>query len=339
MDPAFETTVSAGLSASHAHNEILNTAVSLGLTGLLIYLWLTALCFALIRRAWRQATDENGLPLAALSAGLLAVWINNQFSFHTVTTAAYSAIFLGLLARLNSPERNLPFLYPQGMDILLRATALLFLAISLAFLAASRFSRLAQEAFQKADWRQAVRHAKTALRLDPFSSPYRLELARLLQEGIIQAPDPMESKLFYEASAAQYGHVAGRTPGNALAQNGWGVSLIYAAQRFGAQAYLLEAEKRFRLALEADPYFSEGIANLASCLYLQGKKDEAKAVYKEALDRRPHATALRLNLADFYIHERADSEAIAQLQKILRYDSDHEQAKARLAQIWEKQVE
>lgn len=343
MDPEFETTLSAGLSSSHAHNEILNTAVSLGALGLAIYFWVVYRLLRLMARLYRRRAQAADPSVGGVVAALAALWVNNQFSFHTVTTAAYACVLMGLLVRHESPDRSLemPLTPSSGTGVRAAAYALGLAGVilSFSFLAANRFNRLAEEVYKRGDWRAAIGLGRIASRLDPFSSAYHIGLGRLLQEGILNGQNIEESGAFFHDSVHQYEGVARRSPLNVLAQNGLGVTFIHASRRFGDPAYLARAEQGFRRALAADPYFTEGISNLAGCLYLQGRKGEAVAVYQRAIERRPRVNVLHLNLGDMYAEEGLEAEAIAQWQRILRYDSSNEEAKQRLAQIWEKQVE
>lgn len=341
MPPEFETAVSEGLSASHAHNEAVNTAVSLGFLGLLAYAWIVWRLFRII--AGLAGRGEAG---AGPAAALAAVWINNQFSFHTVTTAAYAFILLGLLVRHESArEEPLRSFSPRpwlgkSLPALACAAALVAAAASFSFFAANRFHRMAEDAYRSAgDWRRAVRLARWARRLDPWSYSYPVALGRLLQEGVLKGGTFQEKEACFQESVEAYESVARRAPLHALAQNGLGVTFIHAAGQFGAPLYFQEAENRFRLALEADPYLAEGISNLAGSLYLQGRKREAADVYRQAIEKRPKTAWLRLELGDFYAQEGLEDEAILEWQRALRYDSENEAAKQRLARVWAKEGE
>lgn len=340
MPPEFETAVSEGLSASHAHNEVVNTAASLGLLGLLAYAWIIWRLLGIIVRLAGQGEAGAG-PAAALAA----VWVNNQFSFHTVTTAAYAFILLGLLVRLESarevPER-MSFDARAGRWIAALAWPAGFacVVLSLSFLGANRFQRLAEDLHrQGGDWRQAVRLARWAGRMNRFNYAYRVTLGRLLQEGILNGRTFQEREACFQESVGAYESVTRDAPFHALAQNGLGVTFIQAARQFKNPVYLQAAESRFRLALEADPYLAEGISNLAGSLYLQGRKREAADVYRQAIEKRPKTAWLHLELGDFYAQEGREEEAILEWQRALRYDSENEAAKQRLARVWAKQDE
>jgi Tfp pilus assembly protein PilF len=78
----------------------------------------------------------------------------------------------------------------------------------------------------------------------------------------------------------------------------------------------VEAERRLRKALEAEPSDTEALINLASALQLQGRTDEAAATlkkhewYKEKLDR---ANELLKNTADSPTAKAADYAEIGTL--------------------------
>jgi putative inorganic carbon (hco3(-)) transporter len=70
---------------AHAHNHLLQTAVDLGLPGLIIYLAIWLICGGMLYRSWRRLVKQNRIDgihyalVAGLSGSLIAGWIFGTF--------------------------------------------------------------------------------------------------------------------------------------------------------------------------------------------------------------------------------------------------------------------
>jgi putative inorganic carbon (HCO3(-)) transporter len=338
-DPRHEEALGQGVSSAYAHNSVLNTAATLGSLGLAAYLWLAALALRAAFRPRAGPAPSEALPRGALAAALAAVWVNNQLSFHSVTTAAYAWILLGWLARSDDgPPVETVLDETDSFRRTARAAAWALAAAGTFFFAglvrANRLHRLAEDAFASGgDWRGAAARSVDAVRRDPFTSAYRLYLARMYQEGIFAAK-PEDRLKFAHLSLTEYQRVASATPRDALAQNGMGVSYIRRELARGT-ADFRAAERCFLAALEADPFMAEARSNLANTLYLQGRREEALAEYRRLADGRPDVKLYRLGLGDLLAAEGRAAEAVAEWQKILRKEPDDPDARERLKRLWE----
>ncbi|HAM36296.1 MAG TPA: hypothetical protein DEB40_00945 [Elusimicrobia bacterium] len=326
LSAEFGRTVGEGMSAAYAHNAVCNTAATMGGLGLAAYALLAGAGLALAWRRRARVGSPQGFPVGAAAAGLAAVWLNNELSFHTVATAGYAWIFLGVLCRdaaPGGPARTVGA--PPGLARAARwavfLTVILLAGAAGAGLAASRYDRVAEDAMAVPNgWRRAVRCAGIAVRLDPWHPGYRVRLGRALQEGILGGVSDEERRFYFERSIGVYGEQLSRTPTETLARNGLGVSFIQAALSWGQPEYFRKAEAAFRQALDFNPNFDEAYSNLAGCLYLQGRKDESIRLYREAVANKPGTALFRLNFGDVLAQEGRWPEAVRQWQAVLNIE-------------------
>jgi O-antigen ligase len=99
---AFIESIGAGVTQAHAHNELIQFASTLGSAGLIAWLWI---CCAFARRLkvifQMDPASFAGLR-GSLMASLAAIFIQNQFNPSSVASAAWTAIFAGLV--ISSPR-------------------------------------------------------------------------------------------------------------------------------------------------------------------------------------------------------------------------------------------
>ena len=88
----------AQYNQSRIHNDFLDMAVSRGLIGLAVYIWLI---IAFIRMVWGKC---NRLIVAALCAGLLSYIVQNQFSFGHISFIIVNWYYIGMVVVLCGKE-------------------------------------------------------------------------------------------------------------------------------------------------------------------------------------------------------------------------------------------
>jgi len=123
---AFISAAGATHYQAYAHNDVLHVLAGLGLAGAAAYAWLFAAQYGAARRALAPA--KSRALAAALTAGLLALWVNLEFNPVALEVWALAAVCAGLLASLSAPaETDAPPRAP-----LLAAAALLTVSLFVA---------------------------------------------------------------------------------------------------------------------------------------------------------------------------------------------------------------
>ena len=92
-------------------------------------------------------------------------------------------------------------------------------------------------------------------------------------------------------------------------------------------AWLDEAEKQYRLVLDAAPDQVAAVLGLAACRHARGRGAEAVALLEPLARRVPEHRDVNLNLALAYLAAGRHDDALAALQRELNAHPDSEQAK------------
>lgn len=121
-----------------------------------------------------------------------------------------------------------------------------------------------------------------------------------------------------------------RTPTSdpeALVLNNQGVAL------FKSQRYV-EAETKFRSALERDPNYGDAYSNLAYALGKQGDYGAAVAAYESAIEQLPRNPVYYYNLGNLYALIDRNEDAINSLQEATSLDPSYVQAYNELGNVY-----
>jgi tetratricopeptide (TPR) repeat protein len=305
-----------------AHNEWLSLAANTGLFGLGTHLlllgWFTVLGFRLLQATgYRlQVTGENHdelvacrLSLVAILAAILGVEIVNVFGFSTVTTQAYSYIFMAMAVVSTSEIRDhKSYISPSYVGFLNHKSYILYLIlavsalyllsqISILFVADLSYNR-ARQLTNAGYYAEAIGPAQRAVDLAPEEPTFRSELAET--QGVL-AVSLASSDVEGPASS----DVEGLTTTIALKDASF-MNFAIVGRQSPANVSFLRTRARVTYALGAlDPTLSESgidlmkrvtsvaptdpkpFYTLGTMLEETGKTEEAKASYRRALDLKP----------------------------------------------------
>ncbi len=106
---------------AYAHNDFLHVLSGLGLAGAAAYAWLLAALLLAASAAF--ARPANRRLAAALTAGLIALWVNLELNPVSLEVWTVAAVVAGLLASLsaNETQRTVPRAVPLVLAVLLGA--------------------------------------------------------------------------------------------------------------------------------------------------------------------------------------------------------------------------
>ena len=199
-----ELTVYGGAVATgdHAHNEILDWALSVGVLGVIMYGWFVlSVFYAGVRSLPRISNAQQRMLLIGLLAGAVGYTVQNQLSFATIAPMSLFWVILGLIVavaqRAMVPPQ--PFEVPsfaKAPDLSERnrgrwrraaglsgIAAFTLLAVVLVIvphacsLRADMHARLARDAAASGDWEGSVARYEEALRLSPAQDRYLKSLS------------------------------------------------------------------------------------------------------------------------------------------------------------------
>lgn len=316
-----------------AHNDFLNTAVTMGLVGLGSYLWLLG---AFAWRVWGWLRDPMTNGSRPLVVSLAAAWLGylgqSLFLFPVIDTGTLFWMQMGmavaLLRRGDVFQRR--FALPSGASplgqglVLALGGVLVFFALKP--LVADLYSRQAQKELQaihspessatpRDRASRATQLARQALSWNPNDDLYYRRVAASLQLQATVSTDPVERRRHLDEAVRYLSRAIDLNPGMAG---------FYYLRGKAYEAYetdhLLDALADFRKAAELFPNYYNGNAALSAMAHRLGLLDEAIIAQRQILRIFPHSTSVLFDLGRDYVEVGRTREAIAQFKEILKFE-------------------
>jgi tetratricopeptide (TPR) repeat protein len=98
-----------------------------------------------------------------------------------------------------------------------------------------------------------------------------------------------------------------------------------------------EAIAHYREAIDINPFYPEAYSNMGVVLAVQGRNEEAIAHYLAAININPNYGDAFYNLANLYVKQRKIEEAIDNYRQAIKINPDHVDAHCNLADVFVKQ--
>jgi tetratricopeptide (TPR) repeat protein len=271
----------AGVTQADAHNDVIQMAATQGVIGLAVYLWLFFIFLRMMMRADPKSRGSWG-------AALLALLVQNQFNFSSVTTSAWAAVFAGMFmsaygrAGVSASEYYLDF--RRHADTPIRRYLLwpvLFLALAGIWgifrpLLADWHYKQGLAWSQSSSYAVALEHDREAVRLNG-----RIEIYGSEWGNAARSAGRMD-----EAWQAALDETR-KHPADPDAWNNLGVGAMWMVQ-IARQDKWQEAKAAFEKAISLDPVFVDAWANLAKWNHLRGDLNEEKQMWKKVLQLDPN---------------------------------------------------
>jgi len=316
---------------AYAHNEVLQITATIGMVGLLSYLWLLLSYFRIITKF----PDLRQDPIAVgIAASISAVLVNNLFSFHTVATATLFWLFFGFTTILwakGEGKRAINISISRWMkwpiySIVFVLNLFLIVIFLRVYFADAHFPKgLFFEAKKRYDL--AISEYEKAVKINPWEQTYYQNLAKVYQDVALLIPDRTQRVELLKKSVAVYKKHLGLVPQDGLSHNGLGVGYVHMAEELSDESYYQLAKESFQNSIQTAPYFLEPYINLGSVLYFLGRKEEALQSYDKALQVNPYMPLIYLNLGNLYAQEGEIRKAIGYWQDVLDLDPKCEEAR------------
>ena len=372
----FVRIVGKNIIADYPHNEFLQVAATMGLIGLAIYLWLWITFLTtgirLIMQTRRFAVQQNkfGLkhPVERLSstvpfivpgilASVVALLIQNQFGFSTLTTSTLfwflMGITMGLKNRAPNPDhrslteevkldmgktgRLIPaqrkfqlirwIVYP----IILVISVLLIITFLRPYFADIHFKRGLVYSKYKI-WDKAILEYQRSLSLNLRGERYRTNLGNAYKERAMHGYAKGEKKMWIDKAILAFEKNIEINPLDNYHYNNLGTAYMWKAEVLGEPTVDL-AIQTFLKAVVLFPNFIDGWNNLAWAYSHKGMFNKAIGVWKRTLKIAPDDVLLNYNLGSVYANIGRKEEAINYWRKALTIDPNYEEAKRNLKRM------
>jgi len=348
MEPGYEKVTAVLAQPGYAHNEFVQLAATTGLVGLTGYIFLLGVIIVTLIRAWKN-TGENSearIWIVALTSALLALEVQNQFSFSPLATTVLWWFLLGLVANLSRSgdlshpaesvlagsavaagfsQRTLKGAATIGISLL--AGILICLAF-LPLIADLQYSR-GVGLINKGNIEDGIEYVRRAAALNPQPEIYHNTLGRvLLEQGVTDnsADLILQAKTAYEKGIRW-------NPRDALGLAGAGSSYYHLWKLDGGSEALKRAEGLLKKSVQYDPYIAASWQYLALVYEKERKSDKAITAYEKVLEIEPQNTLAHFNLGCVYVNRGEIKKARQYWQETLRIDPNYEKAKQYLKVI------
>jgi len=306
----------------------LQVAATTGIFGVASYLLLV---IGVLRTGLKIiANNTTGkFLIGGMLASIVAVLVNNQFSFHSPTTALILWFSISAIAVFAGTDK-IKFKISKGMKNIAMPILLVCVIYSVVF--ASRIY-IAESYFPKGLFYEskrlydiAINNYARAIQVNPYEQTYYQNLGKIFITRAEVTRDKTQKVAMLEASVKVYRKHLGLIPQDALSWNGLGIAYMNMAEVTDQNKYY-EAEVCFRQAIEYAPVFLEPYINLGTVLYLTDRKQDALSIYEKAIDIDPLSPLIYFNLGNIYAQEGEMKKAISYWQDALDLEPGYQQAK------------
>ena len=240
---------------AYAHNDILHVLANLGLAGAAVY---AALLFALVKAAKRaMRTPETRALGAALTAGLLALWVNLEVNPTSIEIFAFTAVAAGLLCSLTASPS--PAFFSRAPFVLASALTAYAFAYSLGMAGADKNFKAGAEAQAAGDFASAKILFAQARRSEPCEMSYMVGEVNALGDWI-NATHDVTLRLALLARARETARMALSCHPRQFNSHYLAGTVSRMHADLGFKDELIIAAREFDQALPLDPHFEPLLA-------------------------------------------------------------------------------
>lgn len=323
------------------HNEPLYHIYSFGILGYTAFLWILV---AYLWKSIKYLLNKDSVYKSFVFAVLLAVIgynVADFFSFSTGNSTPTYYLLLGFAFSLMGEKSRYIFLPKPSIQLkyvtisLVVLWAIVFSWLSLRVPIAdlnynkARFDRAYSGQFKSAELLNKAREeGETAIRLNPFQSLYRIELAQIYQDLATTTGDSSWVMKNYDLfnEGVEY---------DPRDQDSW---INMASVLMGSNSNLStegidKTVNYLNEALKLDPYFTLANERLARIYMSQGRNDLAKPRLAKLLEVQPSSSFGLTALAKVYEIENRKEEAKNLYNTAIAVDPNNQEAKDGLSRI------
>lgn len=314
--------------ADRPHNQLLYLAASMGILGLISFLWIILCHFRVGLHYYRKIDDEkNHLFLLGIRAATFAYLVQEQFlmSLPGVTPIFFAMLALPtcLAAREERQSSSTPNVFLLRMvSIFCIVAILLVMGFSSSLFIADYFYRNGEIARSYHHYLDAITSFQQAISLNPAINEYRRALA---ESYFAQALDTSDQSWARE-SIETYREGVRFDP---LDKDMW----MGLGDMYSYQSSHKEANWAYRKALEVYPRLAPAYWGLGDLYIIQGRYDLAIRNLEKALAITPNHQGVWYSFGVAYEEEGKLDEARRAYQKALDIDPGYEKARQGLERL------
>lgn len=331
--PTYDKRVGFSEYPDRPHNDFLQTATEVGLPGFSFYLATIIAAIGILLRILRRSLDPSRSLFAVFTiASIVGYTVQNQFNFHTISTAPLYWLIIGVIASIGNEKEKIVLSIPGWQNLARSAKILILLFLSSALilvplrfcyplLVASRHAYRATRFEMRNLFDDAIAEAKRARDLVPSYEHYSLFIGKIYDTASISGG---ETKFYYHDQAIANFEQAIEV--NPLARKAYlelGVSHLEFAEREKDLESATRAAQVFKEATELEPNYSQAHYNLGVSYYYLGELDSAIEEFKKTAKLNPKEADAYFLLGRSYEKLGTKKEAIRSYKKVVEIDPDY----------------
>jgi len=307
--------------ADSAHNEFLDIAVTRGIPGLIIYLWLIgSFLWLCIKRAFSLGKQDS-LIIFGIASGCLSYFLQTLFSFGVTPVFSTLWITMGIPCIFWKKEKKKIKLLRGGTRAIIFGICLLI--ISLLFFLTTRIY-LADTHYKagiRKEREEQIREYETSVRLNPTIDWYQGEVVRLLLEEAKARRD----KEYLENVIKRIKKTISLFPQDANNHNTLGLAYDFKGELLGTDT-TNETISCYKKAIFWNPFYVGAYNNIGVIYGRKANYEEAEKYFTEGLKIEPGNSISLENLhkiAEAYIFYKKTEDAKRVLTNIIKFSPDY----------------
>ncbi|MEW6095164.1 MAG: tetratricopeptide repeat protein [bacterium] len=351
--PGMEKLEGYNVDYDRAHNEVFDMAVTRGLGGLAIYLWLLgAFIYLAIRGYLRAPVEKDKLLIAGFLSGWTAYIVQNQFAFAVVSFTPFYWTLMGMTMvvcgytrltpqKIEPDIHKKPSLYIRltpiqtGLATLVVVVVCLLGYLSLFPYRADYYFNKGEKAIHDQDLDTALKMYEEAVHRNFRERHYYGELTYTYYKKAASIP-MTQIELKKEWIRKTFNRIKDAFKVNP--KDGYFYNILGATYALeydvGSKTAKQKAIEAYHAALKYNIIFAEPLNNLGALYSKDNEYDNAIAEYKKVAKMRPNDGQCKVTIGDIYFKKGDYNEAINWLKKALAVEPDLINAHHRLGEIY-----
>lgn len=324
-----------GAIADKAHNDLLQTATSMGIFGLVIYLWfLIYLLYRSFKYLKKSYSEKDTSPdffrlFLCLTGALIAYLVQIQFEFSIVQISCFYWLVMGLIIGLGERENTIDLTFTRKgiiskenvpiVAIILVIGAIFPLYWLLKPILGDNYFYKALNSLYSRDINSSVNYINTSISLMPRIDRYLVYQGLIYYQRAQSEQNSQERAKWLAASENSYKKATEINPRNS--DNWANLGKFYTNVKLYDKAYAA-----CRKAVQVNPYSAGAHNDYASLYNTDGKVDQAIKEWETTLDIDPSFYEAYSNLIQAYKNSNQKEKAINLIKNkflSLNYDNDN----------------
>jgi len=341
ITPKFVRSAGRDMLQSYAHNEFLQVGTTMGIIGLITYVWLIVAFLKLLIHLLKKERGDTRTFLIGILSSCVSLMVYNQFHFSVVTTAIMFWLFMGVagkMARETQEEKSDITLEGKSNEsvytsnhspsnfIIFGIIAIMYVFLSFLILrpvVADIYAKRGRDYTGGKSWDNAISSLKKAVRLNPWVELYRINLGNAYKEKAEVTNSIREKEECIEEAIYQFKENLKLFSHNPFAYRNLGIAYMWKAQilREGTTELAL---KEIAKALAIFPCFISALEDMGKVYFHRDELDKTCVYLNKALEILPEDLAMRTTLGAVYFKMGNKEKALDEWKKVWEINPGYE---------------